>query len=121
MEHNLDTLVEIKDLRTIWPHEATDFTPWLGNEENISLLGDTVGLEISVGETESAVGDFNVDIFATETGTGRRIIIENQLEDTDHDHLGKLITYASGKSAGLVIWIVKKAREEKRRISRLII
>lgn len=114
MEHNLDTLVEIKDLRTIWPHEATDFTPWLGNEENISLLGDTVGLEISVGETESAVGDFNVDIFATETGTGRRIIIENQLEDTDHDHLGKLITYTAGKDASIIIWIVKHAREEHR-------
>ena len=100
------------DLRTVWPHEALDFTPWLSQDENITLLGDAVGLDITVEETESAVGDFNVDIFASETGTDRKIIIENQLEDTDHDHLGKLITYASGKSADVIIWIVKRAREE---------
>jgi hypothetical protein len=73
-----------------------------------------VGLDITVDETESAVGDFNVDIFASETGTDRKIIIENQLEDTDHDHLGKLITYASGKGADVIIWVVKHAREEHR-------
>ena len=105
-------LEEIHDLRTVWPHEALDFTPWLSQDENITLLADAVGLDITVEETESSVGDFNVDIFALETGTERKIIIENQLEDTDHDHLGKLITYASGKSADVVIWIVKHAREE---------
>lgn len=105
-------LEEISDLRTVWPHEALDFTPWLSQDENITLLGDAVGLDITVEETESAVGDFNVDIFASETGTDRKIIIENQLEDTDHDHLGKLITYASGKSADVIIWIVKRARDE---------
>ena len=64
-------------------------------------------------ETESAVGSFNVDIFAAEEGgTGRKIIIENQLEETNHDHLGKIITYASGKGAEVVIWIVKRARDE---------
>lgn len=109
---NLGQLKEIKDLREVWPHEALDFTPWLAEEENIALLGDAVGLEITVDETESSVGDFNVDIFATETGTDRKIIIENQLEDTNHDHLGKLITYASGKSANIIIWVVKHAREE---------
>lgn len=108
----LGKLEEIKDLRTVWPHEALDFTPWLAQDDNISLLADAVGLEITVDETESSVGDFNVDIFATETGTDRKIIIENQLEDTNHDHLGKLITYASGKSADVVIWVVKHAREE---------
>jgi hypothetical protein len=80
--------------------------------ENVDLLADAVGLDITVDETESSVGDFNVDIYASETGTDRKIIIENQLEDTDHDHLGKLITYASGKGADVVIWIVKHAREE---------
>ena len=108
----LSILEEIKDLCTIWPHEALDFTPWLADDENISLLADAVGLDISVDETESSVGDFNVDIYATETGTDRKIIIENQLEDTNHDHLGKLITYASGKSADIIIWVVKHAREE---------
>lgn len=111
---NLGQLKEIKDLRKVWPHEALDFTPWLAEEDNLSLLSDAVGLEITVDETESSVGDFNVDIYATETGTDRKIIIENQLEDTNHDHLGKLITYASGKTADIVIWVVKRAREEHR-------
>lgn len=96
----------------MWPHEALDFTPWLSQDDNIALLADAVGLDITVDETESSVGDFNVDIFASETGTDRKIIIENQLEDTNHDHLGKLITYASGKSADVIIWVVKHAREE---------
>lgn len=108
----LSTLEEIKDLRTVWPHEANDFTPWLAQDDNINLLSDAIGIDITVDETESSVGDFNVDIFANETGTDRKIIIENQLEDTNHDHLGKLITYASGKSANVIIWLVKKAREE---------
>ena len=108
----LGKLSEIKDLRTIWPHEANDFTPWLSQDDNISFLADAIGMDITVDETESSVGDFNVDIFATETGTDRKIIIENQLEDTNHDHLGKLITYASGKSANVIVWVVKRAREE---------
>lgn len=107
---NLGTLKVITDLRSIWPHEALNFTPWVA--ENVDLLADAVGLDITVDETESSVGDFNVDIYASETGTDRKIIIENQLEDTDHDHLGKLITYASGKGADVVIWVVKHAREE---------
>ena len=111
---NLGTLSEIKDLRKVWPHEALDFTPWLSQDDNISLLADAVGLDITVDETESSVGDFNVDILASETGTDRKIIIENQLEDTNHDHLGKLITYASGKGADIIIWVVKRAREEHR-------
>ncbi|MEE1125583.1 MAG: DUF4268 domain-containing protein [Acutalibacteraceae bacterium] len=107
---NLGRLQEISDLRKVWVHEALNFTPWVA--ENIELLGDAVGLDISVEEIESSVGDFNVDIYASETGTDRKIIIENQLEDTDHDHLGKLITYAAGKGADVIIWIVKHAREE---------
>ena len=91
----LGKIQEVKDLREVWKNEAYDFTPWLAEEDNLSLLADAVGLEITLDETESTVGDFNVDIFATETGTDRKIIIENQLESTDHDHLGKLITYAS--------------------------
>ncbi len=108
----LGKLEEIKDLRSVWKHEAQDFTPWLSR--NIDELSAEIGIDIEVEETESNVGDFSVDIFARDADTGRRIIIENQLEDTDHDHLGKLITYASGKDADLVIWIVKHAREEHR-------
>ena len=112
MEKNLGFLEEIDDLRKVWPKEASDFTPWLA--ANIGRLSKAVGIDIDIEETESAVGDFNVDIFAVDADTGRKIVIENQLEATDHDHLGKLITYASGKAADLVIWIVKKAREEHR-------
>lgn len=108
----LGKLEQITDLRSVWKHEAKDFTPWLAKEENLAILSDAVGLDIVLEEQESNVGDFSVDLYATEDGTGRRIIIENQLEETNHDHLGKIITYASGKDAEVIIWIVKKARDE---------
>lgn len=73
----LDKLKQIKDLREVWPNEAKDFTPWLAKEENLNMLGETIGIEMELTEKESAVGDFNVDILATEQDTGRRIIIEN--------------------------------------------
>lgn len=108
----LGKIEKIEDLRTIWPHEAHDFTKWLAREENLSLLSETIGIELILEEQESAVGGFYVDLFASEEGTGRKVIIENQLEDTDHDHLGKAITYASGKGAQVIIWVVKRARDE---------
>ena len=111
---NLGTIKRISDLRTIWPHEAYDFTKWLSKEENLAELSKEVGIDIVLTETESSVGSFSVDIFANEEGTSRKIIIENQLEDTNHDHLGKIITYASGKGAEIIIWIVKHARDEHR-------
>lgn len=110
----LQILKEVKNLRAVQAHEASDFTPWLSQDDNINILADAVGIDITVDEIESSVGSFNVDISAHETGTDRKIIIENQLEDTDHDHLGKLITYAEGKDADIIIWIVKNAREEHR-------
>jgi hypothetical protein len=106
--------MKVEDLRTVWKHEALDFTKWLSNSENLSLLGDEIGIEINLIETEASVGSFNVDILAEEENTGRKIIIENQLEATDHDHLGKLITYASGYDAKIIIWVVKEIREEHR-------
>lgn len=108
----LGKIERIDDLRTIWSHEARDFSKWLAQEENLALLSDTIGIDIALEERESSVGDFNVDLYATEEGSGRKIIIENQLEFTDHDHLGKIITYASGKGAEVIIWIVKHARDE---------
>jgi len=106
--------IEQVDLREIWKHEALDFTRWLSEDDNLGLLGDAVGMELELRETESAIGPFNVDIFAVDTGSGARVIIENQLEDTDHDHLGKIITYAAGKDAGAVVWVVARARDEHR-------
>lgn len=112
---SLGKMKKITDLRKIWPHEARDFTTWLAEDENLNALGEAIGINIMLEETESSVGGFNVDLYATEENTGRRIVIENQLEDTNHDHLGKIITYASGKDAKVVIWLVKKAREEHKR------
>ncbi|MBO7641964.1 MAG: DUF4268 domain-containing protein [Alphaproteobacteria bacterium] len=112
MKIELSKLKEISDLKSVWPHEAQDFTPWLFQEENIEQLADAIDLDITVEETESKVGKFSADIFAKETGTDRRIIIENQLKDTNHDHLGKIITYAAGKNASYIVWIVKHAQEE---------
>lgn len=111
----LGKLEQITDLRSIWKHEANDFTPWLAKEENLSVLSDAIGIDLVLEEQESKVGDFSVDLLATEEGTGRKIIIENQLEETNHDHLGKIITYASGKDAEVIIWIVRKARDEHKK------
>ena len=99
------------DLREAWKHEALDFTQWLAKDENLALLNEEIGVDINLIETEANVGSFNVDILA-EDSNGRKIVIENQLESTNHDHLGKIITYASGYNAEIIIWIVKDVRNE---------
>lgn len=100
------------ELRKAWKHEAADFTNWLAEEENLALLSDEIGIDIRLLQTEASVGKFNVDILAEEEKTGRKVIIENQLEMTNHAHLGQLITYASGHNAGIIIWIVRGVRDE---------
>ena len=107
----LETLKKV-ELRKVWNHEANDFTTWLSEKENLALLSDEIGIDILLIETEASVGKFNVDILAEEENTGKKIVIENQLEITDHDHLGKTITYASGYDAEIIIWIVKDVRDE---------
>lgn len=106
----LSKLVQIP-LRDVWKHEALDFTQWLALPENIEHLSETIGVDIVDTQTEVGVGQFNVDILA-EDENGRKIVIENQLEPTNHDHLGKIITYASGLQAEVIVWIVERAREE---------
>lgn len=110
----LGKLEKVKDLRSVWKHEATDFTTWLSDEENLKILGEEIGIDIELLSTEAKTGSFSTDILAVEANTTNKIIIENQLEATDHDHLGKIITYASGHDAKTIIWIVKEAREEHR-------
>ena len=100
------------DPRDFWKHEAFDFTPWLAQPENIKLLADELGIGIHVAQTEASVGPFRADIVAREAITGAKIIIENQLEATDHSHLGQLITYAAGFDADTVIWVVRDVRDE---------
>jgi hypothetical protein len=111
---NLGKLKQI-ELREGWKHEANDFTKWLALEDNLSLLSDEIGFDIKLIQTEARVGSFNVDILAEEENTGNKIIIENQLEISDHDHLGKVITYASGYDAKIIVWVVKDVREEHRK------
>ena len=110
----LGKIKRITDIRSVWHHEEKDFSKWLAQDENLKQLSDAIGIDIVLEERESSVGNFSVDLYALEEGTERRIIIENQLEDTNHAHLGKLITYASGKGAEVIIWVVKRARDEHR-------
>ena len=104
--------IEKVDLRDAWPHEATDFTPWLA--EHLSELGDALGWELELQSQEAAVGQFSLDLLARVTGTTRTAIIENQLEQTNHDHLGKLLTYAGGYDANLIVWVAREFRDEHR-------
>ncbi len=96
-------------LREVWAHEALDFTQWL--ELNIDALSDELGLEIVNVDREQAAGKFSIDLVAEDVH-GRQFIIENQLERSDHDHLGKLITYLTAMGASGAIWIVKDPRPE---------
>ena len=82
----LGKIKRITDLRSVWPHEANSFTKWLAQEANLSKLGEEIGIDLVLEERESSVGGFSVDIFAKETGTDRKIIIENQLEETNQNY-----------------------------------
>lgn len=112
MNYNLGKLEKKTNLREVWKNEATDFTKWLAKENNIKLLSEELGFNITVDETEASTGRYNVDIKAHEEETDKTIIIENQLEMTNHDHLGKVIVYSAGFDADIQIWIVKDVRDE---------
>lgn len=101
--------IERVDLREVWPHEAHDFTQWLG--ENLDVLSEELGILLADAETESAAGDFSVDVVAKDEAD-RTVVIENQLERSDHDHLGKLLTYFAMMNADAAVWIVSDARPE---------
>ena len=100
------------DVRDLWKHEQYDFSNWLAKEENIKLLDDEIGLTLMDINKEVYIGSYRCDLVAKDETTGQIVIIENQLEETNHDHLGKIITYAAGLDAKTIIWIVKEAREE---------
>ncbi|MBM4054380.1 MAG: DUF4268 domain-containing protein [Planctomycetes bacterium] len=98
------------DLKSIWPSEATDFTPWLS--QNISVISDKIGMELELQEVEADAGGFSADIVARDISTNKIVIIENQFGTTDHKHLGQIITYASVLGASTVIWIAESLRSE---------
>ena len=103
------------DLRSCWQNEASDFTPWLASEENIALLADALGInELEVKSQEEHVGPFRADILCVDPGTDKLVLIENQLERTDHNHLGQILTYAAGLDAVTIIWIAEHFTEEHR-------
>ena len=106
--------LEKVDLREVWKSEAIDFTPWLANEENFTLLGETIGLDLEVEAQEKDVGPFRADILCQDTATGHWVLIENQLERTDHAYLGQLMTYAAGLSAVTIVWIADRFTDEHR-------
>lgn len=108
---NLGKLKEL-NVREVWEHEQYDFSKWLASSENIQELGDILNLSLVDVETEKFIGAYRCDILCKDEITGKTVLIENQLEQTNHDHLGKIITYASGLDAAFVIWIVADVREE---------
>lgn len=106
--------LEEVDIRKLWGHEQYDFSNWLSEKDNLELLNETIGLTLTEVEKEVFVGSYRCDLVGKDEVTGEKIIIENQLEASNHDHLGKIITYASGLDATVIVWIVKEAREEHR-------
>ena len=116
MPEKLSRLEQV-ELREVWPDEAQDFTPWLAQEENLTLLGETLGMELELEAQEIYVGDFRADILCQNPENPENemwVLIENQLGETNHKHLGQILTYSAGLDAHTVIWIAKKFREEHR-------
>ena len=106
--------LEKVDLRDQWKDEAKDFTPWLAEPENIEILSEAIGMDLEVIGKEEKVGSFSADILCKDINTNRNVVIENQLEQTDHTHLGQVITYCAGLEASTFIWISSHVREEHR-------
>lgn len=101
-------------LRDIWSDEARDFTTWLEKADNLQLLGTTLGLELELEEREKGIKEFSADLVCRDNVDRSWVLIENQLELTDHRHLGQTLTYAAGLDAVTIIWIAKTFREAHR-------
>ncbi len=111
MKKALGTLEKV-DLREVWESENEDFTPWLAREENINKLGQKIGLDLEVEAQEKRVGKFRADILCKDINTDNWVLIENQLEKTNHGHLGQLLTYATGLDAVTIVWVAATFNEE---------
>ena len=110
---NIGILIEV-DVRELWKHEQYDFSNWLARPANLEYLNEILGLTLVDVDKEVYVGPYRCDLVAKDETSGITVIIENQLEGTNHDHLGKIITYASGLDAKVMVWIVREAKEEHR-------
>jgi hypothetical protein len=110
---NLGRLQKV-ELREVWLSESSEFTPWLAQEENLKLLGEAIGIELECEAQEKEVGPFRADVLCKDTATDAWVLIENQLERTDHLHLGQLITYAAGLDAVTIVWVAERFTEEHR-------
>lgn len=110
--NDLVACLERVDPRSVWQGEAGDFTPWL--TDHLAVLGEALGMDLELVEREAPVGGFSADIVARDTNRDRILIIENQLEATDHGHLGQLITSAAGLDAAAVVWLRRSVRDEHR-------
>ena len=106
--------LERVDLREVWKNEATEFTPWLAQQENIERLSNTLKIDLEVIGQEERIGPFRADILCKDINTGKYVIIKNQLERTDHSHLGQILTYSAGTNAYTHIWISESFTEEHR-------
>lgn len=106
--------LERVELRDIWATEDRDFTPWLAQESNLELLAETIGMELELEAQEKDVGPFRADILCKSMDDDSWVLIENQIERTDHRHLGQLLTYAAGLQAVTIVWVASKFTEEHR-------
>src|SRR5512137_2470825 len=107
-------VLEKVELREVFQSEANDFTPWLAKEENLSMLGETLELDLEMESQEKNVGPFRADILCKDINSQHWVLIENQIERTDHNHLGQLMTYAAGLKAVTIIWIAAQFTDEHR-------
>jgi uncharacterized protein DUF4268 len=102
------------DLRSQWKNESQDFTPWLAQPENLTLLAEAIGIELELDQCEKPVGPYSADILCKEAGNNGWVVIENQLAPTDHSHLGQILTYAAGLDATTVVWVAQRFTDEHR-------
>lgn len=114
MEKDLGEFKKLK-LTSVWAHEAHEFTPWLAQEENMRKLAGVLGLELEIEGVEVAVGPYSADILAKDTYSGKFVVIENQFGKTNHDHLGKVLTYGATLNASAVVWLAEEFTEEHRK------
>lgn len=109
----LGKLIKV-ELRDVWANEATDFTPWLAKDENLEELSETLGMDLEATSTEHSVGSFRADMLCKDAYSGKSVLIENQLEKTNHTHLGQILTYCAGLDVKTIIWIASRFTDEHR-------